>query len=69
MEALATQACPLQDGPRFRRSMLEALPDRLREAQVDFGRAGALHAAALFDTDGSTRVCREDVGATTPLTR
>ena len=62
IEALATQACPVEDGPRVRRKVLEALPGRLREAQIGFGRSGALHAAALFDTDGSMLVCREDVG-------
>jgi len=62
MEALATQASPLPDGPRVRRSVLEALPDRLSEVQIGFGRSGAVHAAALFNTDGSLLVCREDVG-------
>lgn len=62
LEALATRASPLPDGPRVRRTVLEALPGRLREAQLGFGRSGAQHAAALFDTDGSILVCREDVG-------
>jgi len=62
MEALATQARPVPDGPPVHRRVLEALPDRLRDAQKGFGRSGSLHAAALFDTGGSLLVCREDVG-------
>jgi FdhD protein len=62
IEALATQARPVPAGPRVRRSVLEALPGRLKEAQIGFGRSGALHAAALFETDGSPLICREDVG-------
>ncbi len=38
------------------------LPDRLREQQPGFGRTGGLHAAGLFETDGSPVVVREDVG-------
>jgi FdhD protein len=38
------------------------LPDRLRDHQPGFGRTGGLHAAGLFDVDGSPVVVREDVG-------
>jgi FdhD protein len=43
-------------------AMLTALPQRLREAQTVFDRTGGLHAAALFDADGSLLCAREDVG-------
>ena len=41
---------------------LLALPDRLREHQPGFGRTGGLHAAGLFEVDGTPVVVREDVG-------
>jgi FdhD protein len=39
-----------------------ALPDRLRGEQGIFEKTGGLHAAALFDLDGSLIAVREDVG-------
>ena len=39
-----------------------ALPDRLREQQPGFGRTGGVHAAGLFEADGTRVVVREDVG-------
>lgn len=39
-----------------------ALPDRLREEQPGFGRTGGIHAAGLFEADGTRVVVREDVG-------
>jgi FdhD protein len=44
------------------RDRLFALPDRLRARQRVFGATGGLHAAALFDVDGSIVDLREDVG-------
>jgi FdhD protein len=38
------------------------LPSRLGEHQPGFGRTGGLHAAGLFEADGSVVVVREDVG-------
>jgi FdhD protein len=62
LEALAFQASPARDGLRVRRAVLETLPGRLRRSQSGFLQSGAVHAAALFDPDGSLLVCREDVG-------
>lgn len=42
--------------------VIATLPERLREAQKVFETTGGLHAAALFDAEGSPVVVREDVG-------
>ena len=39
-----------------------SLPDRLAEQQPGFGRTGGLHAAGLFEADGTRVAVREDVG-------
>ncbi|MGE2835067.1 formate dehydrogenase accessory sulfurtransferase FdhD [Mycobacterium sp. SMC-4] len=41
---------------------LAALPDKLRKAQKVFAATGGLHGAALFTSDGTTLVVREDIG-------
>jgi len=38
------------------------LPSALREGQSDFARTGGIHAAGIFNLDGSTRIVREDIG-------
>ncbi len=43
-------------------STLLAMPDRLREEQPGFDATGGVHAAGLFDADGTPVVVREDVG-------
>lgn len=49
-------------GPVVSPETIAALPDRLREAQGLFDATGGLHAAALFDAEGSLLAAREDVG-------
>jgi len=60
LEEVAVHAPVLPPGPRVARSLLAALPDRLR--QPAFGRTGAMHATGLFDVDGEALLVREDVG-------
>jgi len=53
---------PLDDDIRVAMPILLALPDAMRNAQRVFEATGALHAAALFASDGSLLALREDVG-------
>lgn len=53
---------PVGDGFRVAASLISMLPDRLREAQRLFAQTGGLHAAGVFDADGSLACLREDVG-------
>ncbi len=53
---------PKDAGLRVGAAVLAATPDRLRAAQATFATTGGLHAAALFDADGTPQVVREDVG-------
>jgi len=64
IESIFARGLPLLDPgrPRVAHRVLESLPARMREAQRGFARTGGLHAAALFDADGTLRVLREDVG-------
>jgi FdhD protein len=50
------------DPARFDPESLARLPETLREAQRVFDRTGGLHAAGLFDADGTLLALREDVG-------
>ena len=60
LEEVAVHAALLADGPRVPRTLLAALPDRLR--QPTFERTGGLHATGLFGAEGELLVAREDVG-------
>jgi FdhD protein len=60
LEEVAVHADPLPDGPVVERSLLAALPDRLR--QPGFARTGGLHATGLFTPAGELVLAREDVG-------
>ena len=61
VEVMGCQAVP--DGTLVvDEAELRALPDRLRAAQQVFERTGGIHAAGLFDSDGTIALVREDVG-------
>ena len=62
LDGVAAQCDPLPPGPRVARSVILALPSAMRAAQKVFERTGGLHAAALFDVDGTLLALREDVG-------
>ena len=56
-------ASPVVAGqPIIAADVLYGLPDALRRAQDVFEQTGGLHAAALFEADGTLTVVREDVG-------
>ena len=60
LEEVAVHSNSLPDGPVVPRSLVAALPDRLR--QPTFERTGGLHATGLFDSGGELLAVREDVG-------
>ena len=63
LEAIRVLRGPaLPDGPRLAPEVVASLPDRLRKSQAVFEQTGGLHAAALFDAEGSLLRVREDVG-------
>jgi FdhD protein len=62
LEQVAEDCSTVPDGPVVARSVLTALPDRLRAAQPVFDATGGLHAAARFDRTGRLEVLREDIG-------
>ncbi len=63
LETLQIRGCPvIPPGPLFEAKMIVDLPRQLEASQRLFTLPGGLHAAALFDEDGTMLVCREDVG-------
>lgn len=60
METLHGDLFPLE--PRIEGSLLQQLPDQLRQQQSLFALTGGIHASGLFDRHGSLLLLREDVG-------
>src|SRR3954463_16038477 len=63
IEALRSRDVP-RPSPDFSiaSELLTRLPAVLRSTQPVFGRTGGLHAAGLFDANGTLREAREDIG-------
>jgi len=64
LEALRVTGCEsLRDkGMTYSHELVLGLPDRLLQQQQLFSETGGLHAAAVFDKEGSIICVREDVG-------
>jgi len=62
IDAIRVHARPLADTRRVSRAIIDGLPEALRREQIAFETTGAIHAAALFTTDGELLCVREDVG-------
>jgi FdhD protein len=62
IEALQTRASRVIDDTTVSMEVIAGLPERMREAQRVFASTGGLHAAALFDRNGTLLALREDVG-------
>jgi FdhD protein len=63
IDDVAVRCEPLPKGlPFVSRKVITSMPDELRAAQAAFERTGGLHAAGLFNTDGTLVAIREDVG-------
>jgi len=63
LEQLELRGCSVMlAGPEVPVETINALPEKLREAQGLFDATGGLHAAALFDDKGELLALREDVG-------
>ncbi len=52
----------IDDDTAFPPSLIASVGARLAEAQPVFGETGGLHAAGVFDCDGTLRFAREDIG-------
>ena len=55
-------APPIEDDLRVSTDVLYALPDALSETQPGFEETGGIHAAGLFEPDGTLLIVREDIG-------
>ncbi len=62
LDDLGVRCAPIPDGPVIRGDILLQLPQRLRDHQAAFSHTGGIHAAGLFEADGTLVAAREDVG-------
>ncbi len=52
----------MNEGAHFRAEVIRQIPQKLDEAQTIFQHTGGIHAAALFDSEGTIIRTREDIG-------
>jgi len=62
IDALRVQTTPLTAELRVTADVIASLPDALRARQANFDSTGAIHAAGIFDAQGTLLRVREDVG-------
>jgi FdhD protein len=62
IESVHAHFPPVASGVPVDPSILAALPDALRASQSAFSATGGLHAAGVFEPDGTLLASREDVG-------
>jgi FdhD protein len=62
IDAVRITSPRLPAGPVLSPAMVSSLPDRLRAAQPTFDATGGIHAAGIFDPDGTLLAAAEDVG-------
>ena len=62
IDAVASSLPPLSNSTIFPIAALLAAPDLLASCQPVFDRTGGLHAAGIFDADGTMHVVHEDIG-------
>jgi FdhD protein len=62
IESLEVKGTIAKSNLKVRGSLLNGLPDRLRDAQTTFTRTGGVHASGLFTPEGDLVALREDVG-------
>ena len=62
LQAVQVDAPRVEADMRVAASLVATLPARLRQAQAAFSATGGIHAAGLFDREGTALCVREDVG-------
>jgi FdhD protein len=62
LEAIRVKTQPIATEMKVPADLLYSLPQKLREEQEAFDETGGLHAAAVFNGDGSLVSIREDIG-------
>lgn len=62
LDELVERLVPLPESAPMPLDLIGAIPGHVAERQDLFGATGAVHAAAVFDRDGTIRLVREDVG-------